>query len=814
MRFTHLAVSKQLTLLTCLLLAYAALAPTPGGATRAAAPAPLPAVVQSGMNAYLSDLPTCSATNGWGPFERDRSNGETGERDGGTITLNGVTYAKGLGVHAYSELRVCLGGAYTQLVSDIGVDDYVGGAGSVIFRVYADNVLLYDSGVMTGSSATKNVVVSAAGRQELRLVVTDAGNGADSDHGDWAGAYLVRGTPTTTTAYASDLSWLSSTNGWGPAERDLSNGETAPNDGGQITLNGVTYTKGIGMHSAYPQADLRINLAGAYTSFQASVGVDDYVGPYGSVVFRVYADGALLYDSGVMNGSSATKSVNVSVAGRNELRLVVTDGGDGGENDHADWANARLLFKNDPATAGLWCNRINWPTVAIHTHLLPDGRVLFWGRDKLSDGKTDVSGRSNTYVWDPSNGSTTTIPNDRTNLFCSGHSFLPDGRLLVSGGHVQNDGEGEPEVNIFHYGSNSWTAGPNMNAGRWYPSSVTLANGEALVLSGTTVPNVINPLPQIWTAGNAWRDLASAQRSDLPTYPWLFQAPAGTPGDVFNAGPAKYSSFISTAAPGSWSTWKPSAFGDRPHGSAVMYDNGKVLIAGGGHDEPTSTVEKIDINPTASNPNWEKAADMNYARNHLNTLILPDGKILATGGTRISNGNFNNARGSVFPAEVYDPVSNRWTPLASMKVRRLYHSTTILLPDGSVLSAGGGLPASSEAGDTDHRDMEIYLPPYLFKGPRPIITSAPPPQVGYGQTFFVGTPNPANIAKVTWIRLSSTTHSFNENQRINTLNKATVAGGLNVTAPSDPKLCPPGHYMLFILDANGVPSVAKIVRIG
>ncbi|HVF58023.1 MAG TPA: DUF4082 domain-containing protein [Pyrinomonadaceae bacterium] len=471
----------------------------------------------------------------------------------------------------------------------------------------------------------------------------------------------------------------------------------------------------------------------------------------------------------------------------------------------------------DPSIVGQWSAPMSWPAIAVHAHLLPNGRVLFWGRDQ--DAAGDVDNKTQTYIWNPANGAITTISNLSTNMFCSGHAFLHDGRLLVSGGHDKFDGAGEPHTNIFNFNNNTWTSGAAMNLGRWYPTSTTLSNGEVLTVSGTYWDgtfkadgsrNLINnSLPQAWQNTGGWRSLTTAQQTmlgagrSLSLYPFMFLAPDGR---VFNAGPEQATSFFSTAGTGGWAdAGRVSNFGYRDSGSAVMYDNGKVLIVGGG--SPTNTAEIIDLN-TANG--WQYVNPMVNARRHLNSTVLPDGKVLVTGGT--SSPGFNDATGSVLAPEMWDPATWAWTTMASMAVRRLYHSTALLLPDGRVLSAGGGGPASPNAGDTDHRDAELYSPPYLFKGARPTITSAPT-NVKYGETFFVQTPDAGTVSKVTWVRLSSVTHSFNQNQRFSRLTFSQASGGLNVAAPSNKNWTPPGHYMLFILNANGVPSVAKIVSI-
>jgi hypothetical protein len=207
----------------------------------------------------------------------------------------------------------------------------------------------------------------------------------------------------------------------------------------------------------------------------------------------------------------------------------------------------------------------------------------------------------------------------------------------------------------------------------------------------------------------------------------------------------------------------------------------------------------IDLN--AAIASWRLVGSMAIARRQLNATLLPDGKVLVTGGT--SGPGFNNTSTPVFVTEMWDPATELWTTMASAQVSRLYHSAALLLPDGRVLSTGGD-------GITQ---VEVYSPPYLFTGARPTITSAPA-AVSYGQTFFVETPDTASIAKVTWIRLPSVTHAFDQNQRINRLSFAAAPGGLNIVAPSDANLAPPGHYMLFLLDGNGAPSIARIVRIG
>jgi hypothetical protein len=442
------------------------------------------------------------------------------------------------------------------------------------------------------------------------------------------------------------------------------------------------------------------------------------------------------------------------------------------------------------SSVGQWSAVQSWPVQATHSHLLPTGKVLFY--PAWSQGDTP-------YVWDPSTGGLVGSALPGYNIFCSGHAFLADGRLFVAGGHVAND-VGLPHASVYNPFSDTWTQLPDMNAGRWYPTSTLLPSGDVLVMSGEeTIVNgsvVWDPLPQVWQMSSAsWRDLSSASLVIDQWYPFMYVAPNGK---VFEAGPGQVTRYLDTSGTGAWTVVGSSLFGDRPQGSSVMYDEGKVLNLGGA-DPPTASAESIDL--TNSSPTWQSVAPMNEPRRQANATLLPDGKVLVTGGS--SGSGFDNSSYPVYSAEMWDSATNQWTLLASDSVYRGYHSSALLLPDGRVLAAGGEIGGAS---------AELFSPPYLFAGQRPTISAAPSAVV-YGQTFTVQTPDAASIARVNWIRLGSVTHAFDESQRLNYLNFTQASGSLTVTAPSDPNRAPPGYYMLFILNTSGVPSVASLIQI-
>jgi len=437
------------------------------------------------------------------------------------------------------------------------------------------------------------------------------------------------------------------------------------------------------------------------------------------------------------------------------------------------------------ASVGKWSAPFSWPVIAVHLHLLRNGKVLSWG--KFLDA----------YIWAPGTQTFTAVPSP-ARIFCSGHSFLPDGQLLVSGGHI-DDYRGLATTTVFNPAlTPAWSVKAPMAKGRWYPTVTALANGQFVTVGGTDENAMDVPTPEVWT-GSSWRQLTTASRS-VAYYPRIFLAPNGS---VFYAGEGQETYYLSTSGSGSWTWVATRRYGVRDYGSAVMYQPGKILYVGGGYT--TNTAEVIDLNQPA--PTWQWTNPMAYARRHSNATILPDGTVLVTGGTS-GGSTFNDEASAVHAAELWNPTSGTWTTLASNSVPRVYHSTSLLLKDGRVLHTGSG----DGAGGVNHYDAELFSPPYLFKGARPQLTQAPT-TVYYGQAFFAATPDPNVIARVTMVRLGSVTHAFDMNQRFNELAFTRVAGGLTISPPVDPNLAPPGQYMLFILNANGVPSSGRLFRL-
>ena len=457
-------------------------------------------------------------------------------------------------------------------------------------------------------------------------------------------------------------------------------------------------------------------------------------------------------------------------------------------------------------TQGLWRTLTNQlPINPVHAALLRNGRVLI----VAGSGNVATETTFQATVWDPASETfaTQTVGWD---MFCNGMVTLHDGRVLINGGNLQYDPFfGEPRNAVFDPATGLFTDIQNMAHGRWYPTVTTLGDGRVMTFSGLSETGGTNTAVEIYTVGSGWSQEFPAGWTP-PLYPRMHLS---TDGRVFYAGSTRSSRFFNPAN-GTWSAIVATTqyTGTRTYGTSVLLPltpaNGyrpRVMIFGGGNPA-TATTEIIDL--SAATPQWQFGPSMSQPRIQMNATILPNGKVLATGGSR----NDEDALTASLNADLYDPDTNTFSPAGANAFPRLYHSNSLLLPDATVLLMGG----NPQRGSYERR-LEIYSPAYLFDGDgtpalRPSITGTPG-TVNYNLQFDVSTPDAATIGSVVLVRPGTPTHAFDMEQRLVGLSFTAGSGVLHVTAPPNGNIAPPGYYMLFVLNNSGVPSVARFVRL-
>ena len=443
-----------------------------------------------------------------------------------------------------------------------------------------------------------------------------------------------------------------------------------------------------------------------------------------------------------------------------------------------------------PEVVGRWLEPQPWPVVAIHAALLPTGKVLHYAYPGTGAG-------SRAYLWDPSTGAHEDVSMN-TDIFCSGHSLLPDGKLYVTGGNdYECQFQGRVDTHTFDPFTKTWTKLEDMSVGRWYPTNITLGDGRVMILSGRGRDCVTTPVMEMYTPGSGLAVVPEGAL-ELPLYPRMHLL---TDGRVAYVGPSPdtYTFDPDTRV---WEFVDFSSNGWRGNGTSVLIpgkDDQIMIIGGSNNGVATNSCEQIDFG--VPSPQWEAAAPLSIARAHANVVILPSREVMVLGG-----GEVGLYCEPIDIPEMYDPDTGTWTSLPPQVFGRMYHSTAVLLPDGRILSAGQDSDQSGSWG-------EIYEPAYLFRGPRPTISSAPP-QVAFGSSFTINTPDAASISAVAFIRLSVVTHSINIEQRYVGLQYSIAAPDqLIVTAPTEGNRAPPGYYMLFIVNGDDVPSVAHFVQL-
>lgn len=441
----------------------------------------------------------------------------------------------------------------------------------------------------------------------------------------------------------------------------------------------------------------------------------------------------------------------------------------------------------------------------IHVALLRTGKILI-----ASGTENDSTQTVNRAAIVDINAGTVTAQTILWDLFCNSMSQLPDGRMLIAGGNKQyNPFRGIRTTTIFDPATEKFIQVQDMAEGRWYPTNQLLPDGRTMTFGGwLEFSGGTNNSVEIYTVPTGWGPETFAPFTPA-LYPWLHLLPSGR---VFLSGAMPQSQMYDPATGG----WTPMAAftyaNQRTYGGSVLLpllpSNGyapRVIIFGG--DNPaTASAELIDLSQPS--PAWQSLPAMVGPRIQPTSTILPDGTVFVAGGSvqdRVPGT-------ATLAAQMFDPVSLTWSPAGSSAMPRLYHSVALLLPDGRVWMAG-----SNPSDGVWERRQEIWSPPYLFNASgglatRPTITTAPA-KVGYGASFSVQTPDAAGIGSVVLMRPGSNSHAFDFDQRMVGMTFTNGTGTLTVTSPPDANVAPPGYYMLFILNAAGVPSVSKMIQL-
>lgn len=496
-----------------------------------------------------------------------------------------------------------------------------------------------------------------------------------------------------------------------------------------------------------------------------------------------------------------------------------------------------------PASApekGMWSATQSWPLIAMHAVVTPSGSVLTFGAppgEQRQDGRVFD-------IWDPDKGlgsaAHTLLPNaEAVDSFCASATTLPSGAMLISGGAGYDSGLTSKESAVFDPARRS--ASPfaaKLTYPRWYGTLITLPDGRALFtgggkpyapgvydIAGSLKRGEVSMTPEIYVPGSGWRLLTGATSRDAfgPDlnrwwYPRMWVSPRGgvfgiSSDRTWLLDPTGTGAIVTAPfRAGANAASRPNI---GPTSTAVMFDTGRILQVGGngysnGYPMPSSPRATIfDLNGSrlvTTDVPW-----MTYPRQWANATVLPDGRVLVTGGSRYAD---NNGSDAVYEAEIWNPATRAWTVGARAGNYRGYHSTAILLPNGTVLSAGGGVK-----GPVANLNAEIYYPPYLFTrvngrvalASRPKLASVSASQFAYGVRATVQLAADATIAGVSLIGLASATHSFDSGQRYQRLAFTQDGRTLQITMPSHAGLAPPGYYQLVVVDRAGVPSRGVIV---
>ncbi|WP_433452179.1 galactose oxidase-like domain-containing protein [Streptomyces sp. CA-142005] len=495
---------------------------------------------------------------------------------------------------------------------------------------------------------------------------------------------------------------------------------------------------------------------------------------------------------------------------------------------------AQCTGTNDQCSNGSWSVLPTQnPVRSMHSVVLDNGKVLLIAGSGNSEENFNA-GTFTSAVYNPANGTYKVIPTPK-DMFCAGHVQLQDGRVLVlsgnkaypvAGGHGY---EGFKDSYIFDPTTETYSKTNDLNDGHWYPSATELGNGDVISFGGLREDSTGSVTAEKFSyAQNQWLPLWQVNQtwSYWGLYPAMILMQDGrlfyTGSHVFGnnipgTGSAvyDYDANTITQVPGLQNK------DERDQSASVLLppaQDQRVLTIGGGNIDSnpdanrlTDLIDLKQANPSyvAGPPIPQGTVDLgngpqpetgNQGKMYVSAVLLPDGKVLETGGA------LHNRANPVYESSIYDPGTNTFDPVAADPESRGYHSSAFLLPDGRVMATG-----DNPGNGTWNHNVSIYTPPYLYKGTRPTITSVINQEWKYGDTQRITVDRP--IAKAELIRPAAVTHSSDPNQRFVDLPLSVDGNNVDLNVTNNPNIAPPGWYMLFAVDANGVPSVAKWVHL-
>ena len=467
---------------------------------------------------------------------------------------------------------------------------------------------------------------------------------------------------------------------------------------------------------------------------------------------------------------------------------------------------------------GEWSDVLPWSIIPLHSIVLPDGKVLSFGTTEQG-----MQGGQFVYdLWDPVTNVHSVLPNTtKVNTFCSNMAIDPStGNVIIMGGDGNGMG-GQPisginDVVVFDYKTREIRDAEqgDMNYARWYGSTVTLPNGELLILGGRDENYAGSSIPEIFNAETGFRSLTGADMPDLKGasngtdildeswwYPHMWVDSKGDVIVVEAHGDDIYR--LNTDGDGSVEKIGKLPFEAYKLNTSIMFAEDKVAIVGDdGH---------IWVGDLAGDvPVFTQGPALENSRIDAGMSILPDGRIAITGGG--GGGQGNDLDQAEYSATIWDPVTNEITAMADQALARLYHASALILPDGTVFSGGGGAP-----GPLNNTNAEVFMPDYLF-GPDGELTERPeivgaPKNVGNGETFRITVDDASAIASVSMTKSGAMTHARNSDARFFELAFTVIDADTIEVTTLGATVMTPGLWMLNTVDRDGVPSVAKLVGV-